>query len=437
MKRPQELAYFGGDKVVKKALQPMETITTDEIQAADKVLKTGILSSFLGAPGPGFLGGKEVRQLEEKAATLFGVKHVLSVNSWTSGLIAAIGAIGLEPGDEVITTPWTMCATATAILHWNCIPIFADIDAETFNVSVDSVKRVITKRTKAILAVDIFGRPCDAPGLRKLADSLGLFLITDTAQAPGIKHSADNKTVGTHAHIGGYSLNCHKHIQCGEGGLVVTDSDDLAQRVALIRNHGEAVVSAGTSENIANILGYNFRLGEIEAAIASAQLDKLETRVDDRRRVAKQLYEGLHSLPGLFIEKNITDEPHAFYVFGMQLCLEELDITRNQLATALRSEGVEGVMEGYQNVHLLPMFRRKIAYGSKGFPWNLSDSGREIEYKLGMCPIAEQLHNQTFLGLNICLHQYSTEELDQTVNAFHKVWANISEVRKIDISEKN
>lgn len=431
MNNAAELAYFGGGKTITNPLEPMKTIETEEINAANRVLETGILSAFIGADGPGFLGGKEVKNLESKASTIFGVKHVLSVNSWTSGLIAAVGAIGLEPGDEVITTPWTMAATATAIIHWNGIPIFADIDPITFNISVESVSQVVTKKTKAIIAVDIFGKPCDGPGLRKYADSKGIFLITDSAQAPGILNASDNRVVGTHAHIGGFSLNYHKHIHCGEGGLVVTDSDELAERVALIRNHGEAVISSNDKKRLSNIVGYNFRLGEIEAAIASSQLDKLSSRVADRRRVAQLLYEGLIGLAGIEIEKDITKGPHAFYVFGMRLNVKLLDVERRQIITALTAEGVEGLMSGYQNIHLLPMFRNKIAYGHKGFPWTLSPSDHPIEYQPGLCPVAEELHNQSFIGLNICLHRYNNLEIEETIAAFHKVWANMDGVRRI------
>ena len=140
----------------------------EEIAAANRVLRSGVLSAFIGAPGPGFYGGPEVQALEREAAERFGVKHVVSVNSWTSGLVAAMGAIGLEPGDEVIVTPWTMVATATAILHWNAIPVFADIDPQTFNIDPNAVEAAITPRTRAIAAVDIFGQSADMPALRLL-----------------------------------------------------------------------------------------------------------------------------------------------------------------------------------------------------------------------------------------------------------------------------
>ena len=225
------LAINGGTPVITEPFPPYRSLGEEEIAAANRVLRSGVLSAFIGAPGTGFYGGPEVQALEREAAERFGVKHVVSVNSWTSGLVAAMGAIGLEPGDEVIVTPWTMVATATAILHWNAIPVFADIDPQTFNIDPNAVEAAITPRTRAIAAVDIFGQSADMPALRAIADRHDLKLVTDTAQAPGA--FLNGVPAGTTADIGGFSLNYHKHIHCGEGGLLVTNDDRLAERFAI------------------------------------------------------------------------------------------------------------------------------------------------------------------------------------------------------------
>ena len=236
------LAILGGTPLISEQFPPYRSIGKEEVDAANRVLRSGVLSAFIGAPGPGFFGGPEVQKLEREAAERFGVSHVVAVNSWTSGLVAAIGAIGIAPGDEVIVTPWTMVATATAILHWNGIPVFSDIDPHTFNIDPTAVEAAITSRTRAILCADIFGQSADIPALRKIADRYSLRLITDTAQAPGAFLS--DRFAGTTADIGGFSLNYHKHIHCGEGGLLVTNDDKLSQRLKLIRNHGEAVIQS-------------------------------------------------------------------------------------------------------------------------------------------------------------------------------------------------
>ena len=224
------LALLGGTPVIDAPLAPFRSVGEEEAQAAAQVVRGGVLSAYIGAAGEAFMGGPAVRAFEAKAAAYFGAKHAVAVNSWTSGLIAAVAALGLEPGDEVITTPWTMAATATAILHNNAIPIFADIDPQTFNIDPAAVERLVTPRTRAILAADIFGLSADMRALRVIADRHGLKLLTDTAQSPGARYGSG--FAGLFADIGGFSLNYHKHIHCGEGGILVTDDDRLAARLA-------------------------------------------------------------------------------------------------------------------------------------------------------------------------------------------------------------
>jgi dTDP-4-amino-4,6-dideoxygalactose transaminase len=373
------------------------------------------------------MGGTKVREFEKQAADYFRVKYAVAVNSWTSGLIAAIGAIGIEPGDEVITTPWTMAATATAILHWNGIPVFADINPDTFNLCPKSVAKLITPKTKAIMAVDIFGHSADMPALRELAQQHGLKLLGDTAQAPGAR--VGEEFTGTFADIGGFSLNYHKHIHCGEGGVLVTNDERLAKRLCLIRNHAEAVIRSDDPEELSNMLGYNFRMGEIEAAIASVQLTKLADRVESRQRIAAELNEGLVSLKGLKLPTVLPGATHAYYVYGLTLDINELGVSRERIVDALRSEGVPALMAGYQNIHLLPLFRKKIAYGSKGFPWSSPYCTSEVSYSPGLCPTAERLHNTTFLGLNICMNELPPADVALIVEAFHKVWAQLEQLQ--------
>ena len=155
-----KLAIYGGDKIIIKSFERYNSIGIEEINAAKSVVESGKLSQFLGCWDDDFYGGPKVQEFERNCEVYFGVKHAITVNSWTSGLVTAVGAIGVEPGDEIIVTPWTMCASATAILHWNAIPVFSDIEPETFCLDVNSVEANITSKTKAIMAVDIFRTFC-------------------------------------------------------------------------------------------------------------------------------------------------------------------------------------------------------------------------------------------------------------------------------------
>jgi perosamine synthetase len=424
----QKLALLGGEPVIGHPLQLFNTIGEDEVEAASKVIRSGVLSAYIGARGDGFMGGTQIKAFEKQAADYFGVKHALGVNSWTSGLIAAVGAIGIEPGDEIITTPWTMAATATAILHFAGIPVFADIDPQTFNICPKSVEAQITNRTRAIMAVDIFGQSADMAALREIADRHGLKLLSDTAQAPGALQG--NEFAGTLADIGGFSLNYHKHIHCGEGGILVTNDDDLAHRLSLIRNHAEAVVNSDDPAVLANMLGYNFRMGEIEASIASCQLTKLAHRIETRQTAAARVTAGLEGLRGLQVPVIAPGATHVYYVYGLTLDPAQTGVSREKIANALKAEGVPGLVVGYQNLHLLPMFRHRIAYGTGGFPWTSPYAGRDVTYGKGQCPVAERLHDETFLGLNLCMYEYGDADVDLIIAAFRKVWANLDELAR-------
>ena len=183
--KSNNLAINGGPKLVKKKFKKYISIDQKDIKAAIKVLKKGTLSDYLGEKSPKFYGGYYVQKFERYLEKYFRVKHAITTNSWTSGLIAAVGAIGTEPGDEIIVTTWTMCASATAILHWNAIPIFADIEKETFNIDPNSIEKNITNKTKAIMAVDIFGHPANMRIINKIAKKNNLKVITDNAQSIG------------------------------------------------------------------------------------------------------------------------------------------------------------------------------------------------------------------------------------------------------------
>lgn len=424
-----KLALFGGPKTIASPFKKYNSIGDEEIIAATEVVKSGLLSGYIGAQGDAFLGGPKVREFEKKCEEFFGVKYAITTNSWTSGLIAAVGALKIEPGDEIIVSPWTMAASATAILHWNAIPVFADIEEDTFCLDPVSVEKNISKYTKAIMSIDIAGQSADMDALNALAMKYNLKIISDTAQSPGAYYKG--KLAGTLSDVGGYSLNYHKHIHTGEGGILVTNDDEIANRLRLIRNHGEAALAQNvTDENLINIIGHNFRLGEIECAIGIEQLKKLNKFVQSRQLSAERLSDGLKDLEGLKVPKIRDGCTHVYYMYSLLIDFKKIGVSREIIYKALTSEGIIGLMTNYQNIHLLPMYQKRIAYGSRGFPWSSEICKRYITYEKGICPVAEHYNDSTHLGFQMCMNQMDFQEVDLMIEAFKKVWDNLDLLRR-------
>jgi perosamine synthetase len=418
-----QLALFGGEKAIIIPFKKYNSMGKEEANAAKSVVESGVLSQYLGRWSEDFMGGPKVKEFEAAWASYFNVKYAITVNSWTSGLVTAIGAIGIEPGDEIIVSPWTMAASATAILHWNAIPVFADIDPVTYCIDPKSIIKNISPYTKAIMVIDIGGQSADMDAIMAIAEQHKLKVISDTAQAPGSLYKG--KFTGTLAHIGGYSLNYHKHIHTGEGGVLVTNDDELAKRMRLIRNHAEAVVGDMGMKDITNMIGHNFRLGEIECAIGIEQLKKLDMFITTRQKAATRLSEGLKDLKGLglpLVRENCT---HVYYMYFMTIDQTQTIASRKKIFDALVAEGVVGLGLSFANVHLLPIFQLKQAYGSNGFPWTSDICKRDINYKKGICPVAEGLHDNNYLGFQMCMHEMKDEDVDILIKAFKKVWANL------------
>lgn len=427
-----KLAIKGGKKTRIQNFPAYKVIDKQEIKAVTTVLKSGILSRFLGANHPDFYGGPQVQKCEKEWADFFNVKYAISVNSATSGLIAALGAIGIQEGDEVIVSPYSMSISATAPLFYGAIPIFADVEKDYFCLDPKDVEKKITKKTKAIIVVDLFGQPYEAEKINKIAKKHGIVVIEDTAQAPLAKYK--NKYAGTLGDIGVFSLNYHKHIHSGEGGMIVTNNKKYAERMQLIRNHAEAVVGSKNIKDLTNMVGFNFRMTEIEASIVSEQLEKLKRLVGLRRQNVNFLNNELNKIPFIETAKVRSNCEHSFYVHPFIFDEEKAGIKRDLFLDAVRAELMptknregEGVKinGGYTKpLYLLPVFQELNFVGRKG------NKELKLKYQKGICPNVEYLHYQA-LGFHELMHpNMSKKDLKDVVKAFKKVADNIEELKK-------
>lgn len=424
-----KLAIHGGTPVRTRPFPAHRTIGQEEKEAVCRVVDSGVLSKYLGCWHEDFYGGVEVRALEQEWAAYFGAKHAIAVNSCTSGLYCAVGAVGTEPGDEVVVTPYTMSATATAALIYNAIPVFADIEEDCFCLDPKSVESRITPRTRAIMTVDLFGQPYDAAAINALARKHGLYVIEDTAQAPGAM--LQGRFAGTLGDIGVYSLNYHKHIHCGEGGVVVTDNDDLADRMRLIRNHAEAVVEAKGVHSLVNMIGFNYRMTELEAAVARCQLKKLPALLEKRLANCAYLNERLASIPAITPPRVRHDARHAFYVHACRFDTGQASgVSRDAFIAAVKaelscfagreSEGVKLNCGYVKPLYWQPLYQQQIAYGAHGFPFSLNQTA--VDYHKGLCPVTERMHLHELFAHELMLPCMEREDLDDVATAFEKVW---------------
>jgi len=432
----KKLAINGGEKIRTKLFPRYNTINDAEKKAVADVLDKGILSQYLASWHTDFYGGQQVQLLEKKWAEYFNVKYAIAVNSATSGLYCAMGATGIEPGDEVIVSPYTMSASAVAPLVYNGIPIFADIEEDYFCLDPDDVEKKITKKTKAIIVVDIFGQPYNADKINAIAKKHNLFVIEDAAQAPGAKYKG--KYAGTLGDIGVFSLNYHKHIHCGEGGIIVTDNKQLAEKMQLIRNHAEAVVEAKGEKNLVNMIGFNYRMTEMEAAVAQVQLMRLDKLLSQRRENRQYITNGIKNLTGIEPVKIRDDCEHSFYVDVFKVKEKLTGIDRDTFINAVKAELAptetrenHGVLMGcgyVKPLYLQPIFLEKTAYGSSGYPFNLYKG--DLCYKKGLCPTVEKMHYKELVTHELMNPPATTNDLDDVINAIKKVYTYRQELTK-------
>jgi len=423
------LAINGGEKLRKEPFPAYNTIGQEEEEAALRVLRSGKLSTYLGTWHDDFFGGTEVQALERAWEKFFDVKHAISVNSATSGLYAAVGAAGISPGDEVIVSAYTMSASATAALVYGAIPIFADIEEDYYCLDVTSIEAKISPKTKAIIVVDIFGQVYDVEAINALAKKHNLIVIEDAAQAPGAMYK--NRYAGTLGDIGIFSLNYHKHIHSGEGGIIVTNDDILADKLRLIRNHAEAVLSARgikDKDELINMIGFNYRMTEIEAAIAHEQLKKLPKLLIERIENTSYLNDRLSSIPCLRATKIRPESKHVFYLHALQFDQKEAGVHRNTFINAVKAELPKTILRdesdallsyGYvKPLYLQPLYQERIGFGKEGFPFNQST----VMYQKGLCPVTERMHDNLLVTHEFMRPGMQRKDMDDVIAAFIKIW---------------
>jgi dTDP-4-amino-4,6-dideoxygalactose transaminase len=393
-------------------------------------LDSGVLS---GSHAP------EVRALESEFAEYTGSKHCLSTNSGTAALHIAVAAAGIEPGEEVITSAFTFLASALAVLHHNAVPVFADIDPVTFNISPGEIERKITPRTRAIIPVHIHGLPSDMDEIRSIARRHNLVVIEDAAQAHGATYKGNK--VGTIGDMGAFSIQSSKNLSAGEGGLFVTNSDAFHQRANCVRQFGEEAAEttpAGIDperplddlrDYNSVTMGWMYRMTSLTAAIARCQLARLDEHNENARRNAEYLSRRLGKLDLLTPPSVPTDRTSVFHKYRVRLHPERLEAGldpkrfRNALMKSLRREGVEVVLWQVTPVPSQILFQQQAGYG-KGCPWTCHKS--TVQYRNEEYPETTKLLDSSLVvgSQSAPLAGQNIELMHHYADAFEKILAD-------------
>ena len=415
-----KLALFGGQKVRDKPFPHHPVIGDEEKKAVQEVLDSGRLSSFIAAPGENFLGGEKIRGFETLFREYHGTKYAVAFNSATAALHAAVVACGVQPGEEVITTPYTFTSTATSVLMNNSIPVFADIKEDTYNIDPTEIEKNISPLTRAIIPVHLFGNPADMDEIIEIADKHDLKVIEDCAQSPGALYKG--KLTGTLGDCGIYSFTENKNITSGEGGMLVTDDEEIAEIARLVRNHGEAVIAGQKRSYKSTILGWNYRMTEVDAAIGIEQFKKLNYFTDERIRLADYLAEGLKGVEGLKMPVVYPNNKHVYYVFAMKYDESVIGIPRNRFVEALNAEGIP-----FGAGYIRPLYMSPIYHENKHFIYRYYKG--KASYDEGLCPIAERCHFKELIMTLLTRPQATENDMDDIIHAVHKIIENKGEFK--------
>jgi len=376
-----------------------------------------------------FLGGPNVRAFAAKFSAKFGSTYAIPVNSATSGLSTALAACGVGPGDEVIVPGLSYSATGSAVLLFNSIPVFVDVDPRSFCIDPEAVEAAVTPRTRAILVVHLLGNVCDMDRIMDIAGRHGLVVVEDVAQAPGAKWRG--RHAGTIGKAGVFSFQQSKNIMTGEGGMIITDDPEVARKCRLISNHGEiAMQDCNSDADLENVVGCNFRMPELCAALGRAQLGKLDQVNAWRNRNASLLIEKLSGIPGLIPPQVDERADWVCHVLSFLFDEAEVGIPRSLFVAALRAEGIP-VGTGYvRAMYENPTFLRKIAYGRNGSPWADTSPPSTVSYQRGQCPVVERLINEEFLWFYHVAYPSTSDDMEDIARAVQKVLAGAEDLKK-------
>ena len=401
-----KLAIHGGPKAKPTPYRQPNRYGEEEAALLIEVIDAGRLM------GP---GGK-VLEFERAIGEAFGVKHAIMVTSGTAALHTALASLGVAEGDEVVTTPMTDIGTVAAILALHAVPIFADIDLETRLISPESVRERTTRRSKAVITVHMSGLPCEMDEFLCISQETGVKILEDCAQSHGAKYKG--RFLGSIGHAGGFSMNESKQITTGDGGFVTTNDATVARIANLFRDKTYIRDgSVGRGGQPIPFFAVNYRPTCLQAAVAIAQLHKLEWVVFRRNEIVRRYYEALRGLEGLELPTIVEGGEPSWWPLPTRYVGD--GPSRDELAEALRAEGVS-ISTGMSPANNI--LRTEMIAGKKYYPLTdrVPSFWQDVVYDPNSCPNVDELQ-RTVMRVPVD-QRYTDQDVDETIAAFHKVW---------------
>jgi dTDP-4-amino-4,6-dideoxygalactose transaminase len=395
------LALFGGTPVRTRPFTAWPIFDSTEEERLLRTLRSG---------NWGRLDGSEVAEFEQRFATMHGCAHGIAVANGTVSLRIALLSAGIRAGDEVIVPPYTFVSTATAVIEANAVPVFADVDLETFNLDPPAVAAALTSRTRAIIPVHFAGQPADMDAIAALARDRNLVVLEDAAHAHGARWK--NRPSGSLGRLASFSFQSSKNLTAGEGGIIITNDDALAAGCRSIQNCGR-VPDAPWYEH--HVISGNYRLGEFQGAVLNCQLDRLEAQTLTRDRNGSYLASRLSAVPGLHPQARPPEcTRHSYHLFMLRFDRDAFGAPRAAVLKALEAEGIP-CSAGYGfSLPNQPLFR------SRAFGPYLADAASRLDYEQVSCPNSDRLCRESlWLGQELLLGP--RDDMDDIARAFEKV----------------
>ncbi len=397
------LAIDGGPKAKATPFLARKRHGGMEKQLLSEVIDRDILFYFLGT---------KVFEFQKAFAAMYGKRHCIACSSGTAAVHIALGALNLPAGSEVIVPAITDMGSLTGLLYQGLVPVFADVDPETLNIDPECVRRLITNKTGAVMAVHHAGLAAEMDSLLSISQNSGIPVFEDCAQAYGCEYKG--RLVGTMGPISSYSLNHFKHIDCGSGGMILTDDDQLRYRASLFLDK-----CYQREEGIRNpfLLAPNYQMTELQGAVAIAQLDRVQDIVNRRNALGSRLNRILSELPGVRSQRVPQGCRHSYFLYLFQLNLDALDCTSAEFSKAVAAEGVpnaDHMLTGGRPVYLYDLFQNRSAFPGTEYPF-----AADRIYRRGDCPVAEAAFD-SWITMNIYEH-YTENDIDEIGLAIGKV----------------